>query len=357
MEIEILGGILAVFSSQDSTARCAKFPVWLPIQFPDSCFSGGWKAMRKFTQWALMIVLVTGPALLQSSASADSTSDDVPSQAEIKSKPSADAGKVIVKFNHYQDNEHQFYKKRLKDGERFVVRISQTDSTAFTYTIQGIEVVQETKSAPGEQIKSLPTDQVDLEMEHDERYGGYVVRIRRKAGKDSSPTLKDVDLIISVNTQKWRFSFSGAFTITGLTDPVYVGREVTQNGETYEVVDEEYSAQDEVALGVGAFAHVYHPTFPIGGAFGLGVTQQSITTYYLGLSYSLGEIVHLTAGPVFGPVARLPTGVSLGDSISSANDLSDLDTKIDVSWFVGITFGFLGSDEAFKKPFAGSKEE
>jgi hypothetical protein len=208
-------------------------------------------------------------------------------------------------------------------------------------------------------------DEKTLEQTHDDRYGGYVVRILKKDTGEAATVimadqtkteLKPATFIIAVRTQKWSYEFAGAFTVNQLTDPVFALETRSTNGVEQQFLIEDEQARDTVKLGIGAFIHVFHDRLPwVAGTFGIGINSDSKATYYLGPTFRLSDAAGLTAGVVFGPIARLPAGTAVGQPAPDANVLNNLGTKIDKQFFVAVSYTFLGdrSEEQLSKPFAG----
>lgn len=250
------------------------------------------------------------------------------------------------KFSHAEtpvDVTHSLHKAQ---GAPIRVLITNTDSSAFTYRITGLEAL--TMKPAHELRPTTPSDTVLVEQRHDSRFRGYVIRIRQKPNRSSKFDLKELDIVIHVETREWNVEFAGAFSVSGLTNPRYAVAD--------SVVARDEDAEDAVALGVAAFIHTSHTRVPwLAGTFGLGINQSASATYYLGGTFPAGPAA-FTVGGVFGSVERLPTGVSEGSRISDPNVLNDLPTKTEGSWFVALSYTFLGNRAAFEKPFLGEQE-
>jgi hypothetical protein len=261
----------------------------------------------------------------------------------------ADGDQAIV-FDHIKNAPSASYFLRLKPKEEFVIKITNTAPQCFDYQVESVP-----KS--GSEAKGLTT--VPLEVVHDEKYGGYIVDIRRKSNPEDPDCntlqdmkgLKDATIIIAVETLGVEVAFGGGFTISQLTDPVFAARPAAGGGS---VVERDKSAEDDFSLGVAAFLHVYGKSWPKAApavTFGLGINGANEATYYVGPFWRLGDQAYLGGGVVFGSVARLPTGVHTGDPITDPNVLTDLPTRTDAAAFVGFSYTFLGNKEAFQKPF------
>jgi hypothetical protein len=272
-----------------------------------------------------------------------------------------------VTFDHANENSDRIYFRRMDDGQQFSICISNTYTAEFTYKIAGI-VAPTPPPAPFklEGVGKIP-DSTRLTHQHESRYGGYIIRIRNKALADSTAVsvngvdivLHDVDLIVYVDQRRWALDFSGGFTAGFVTDPIF---EIKRNDDpndpnTLKVVEKE-DAKDLARLGLAAFIHVRHKRFVpwLAGTFGIGMNESNRTTYYLGLSLRASDLASLTFGGTLTSVNRLPNGIGPGDSVTDANALSNLPTRIKGGFFLGASFKFLGTSEPFRKELAGQQE-
>jgi hypothetical protein len=126
----------------------------------------------------------------------------------------------------------------------------------------------------------------------------------------------------------------------------------------YKVV-EENQRKDRVAQSVVSFVHLRHSTFHFWGispalSFGLGVEPSRAGDYYPGISFMFGDRAALSGGVVIGQVPTLPAGRQLGDEVTDVNSLATLGSQKRTSWFVGLSYQFLGGGaNDLKKPFQG----
>jgi hypothetical protein len=284
--------------------------------------------------------------------------------AEQASDPACDdkvAARPQVEFKHADANEDRHYTVSLKAGESLVVCIADTAIERFSYSIVGVKKAPEPRkdaAAAGDNGETLGTKR--LVRPHDPAFGGYIVSITRstpapvRAQWQGKPVeLNDVTLVVSVKEEQFQYEFSGAFSISSLVDSQYAATKATVDGKEVLAVTRDRAAEDERRLGLGAFIHVFHDKAPwVAATFGLGVASDNKVTYFLGPSIRLGKAMAVTAGPVWGAVTRLPTGVSEGSVIADANALKDLPTRTGRGWFVGFSYTFLQARQTIEKPFA-----
>jgi hypothetical protein len=235
----------------------------------------------------------------------------------------------------------------LAHGERFLVRITATDPTLFDYEVTGIEIVPKAKARP-----LAAADTAEFVHEHDKKFAGYRVSVTRKEPKTEETELVDKEWLIPVQTMQWETAIAGAFTVSGLTNPVF---DVRDDGGSSRVTRNR-SGEDNAGLGLAGFVHVFHGRRPeLAGTFGLGVTNQSKTSYFTGLSWRWGDRGALTAGYMWGSVERLPSGVREGDVVTDPNVLANPGTRIDGAAFLAVSFSFINVGDLFQKPFAEAK--
>ncbi len=297
--------------------------------------------MKSYSQQFVVLLLLLGTAVLLH-----------PNGAYAQEKE--------VTFNHAEGRSTAAYHLGLKPGEPFTVVISNTAGNCFGYEVEAVERISEQGGADiGERSRRI-------RVVHEEQYGGYIVHIRRLANAplacndanvDVTPDVAvadlpdNVTLIVTVETENFEVAFAGGFTFSGLTNPVFASR---ANEAGNNIIERDTAGEDDIDLGVGAFIHAYnrawHPAAPA-MTFGIGVGDSSRTTYYLGPFWRLGNEAFLGGGVSFGPSSRLPAGVRVGDMISDANTLNNLGSKTKAGWFIGVTYTFLGSSDAFEKPF------
>lgn len=282
---------------------------------------------------ALFIVLAAGPAAL--------AADDK-------------AGPKDVPYDHLNGGATSFVRD-LKNGEQITVIITNTCPGQFEYEIRGFpkEAPPKVSGLSVPAPKSLEPKK--LPPVHDTKYGGYVIFIRKIDGKPAcqgGENLGSQMLLISVREANWDLSFTGAFTISGLTNPVY-GFKTDPDGQTKRVIEDQ-AKQDSASLGIAAFVHVFHQSHPwVAPVFGLGIRADSKTEYFLGGAIRMNDKAAINAGVVFGPVNRLPAGVNPGDVVTDDNLLTSPATRTGTSFFVAFSDPFLNVRSYLEKPFAG----
>jgi hypothetical protein len=159
--------------------------------------------------------------------------------------------------------------------------------------------------------------------------------------------------IVSVETDDWQYEVSGGFSVATFEEDIYA-LAPTGEGLFRVVLDEGENKKSDVRLGVASLITVFHSGRPqLGFTFGIGVSDGSRVTYYLGPTWRLGNVAGITGGVAFGPVPRLPDGVNVNDIVGDVNLLKTLDDRTGAAFFVCISYSFLGSLDSLKKPFAG----
>lgn len=266
--------------------------------------------------------------------------------------------RASVVFDHRGAQRTVMHHLSLKNGQKFDVVINNTAEACFDYSVERVAA-----QGPGPEgaTTAIELKPKVLSLVHEDKYGGYIVAVRRRVSVDTcmqgdAKSLEDSTIIVSVETPGWDVEVSGGFTASGLTSPVYG---VGQNEAGSSIVIEDADAKDDASLGVASFLHVYHkgqaPWVPSLG-FGLGINETSKPTYHLGAFWRLGHACLLGGGVVLGSVDRLPVGVEVGGALSDPNLLAKLPTRVETQWFVGISFSFLGGKEPFQKPFGPPQE-
>lgn len=261
-----------------------------------------------------------------------------------------------VRFDHLK-SEVQIFDLDLEDGESFVVRISNTCPDAFDYPY--IPLPRAAAGIPeSKTLKPLQTH--DITVVYDARYGGYIFNIVQKPGMSAvtlcqrGADLVPASFVVSVREKKWGLSFSGGFTFSGLTSPVYG---IETNGETKRIVDETAEKGDERKLGVASFVHAFHDKVKVGRlqpslAFGLGINGDNRSEYFVGAGLRLGDLATINLGRAYGSISRLPNGVDISRPVTDDNILSNLGSKVVGRYFFAVTFSFIDTRDHLKKPFA-----
>lgn len=273
-----------------------------------------------------------------------------------------------VTFNHLETNDDQFYHVRLKPGKILQVCIYDTYPDGFSYSVEGIPLGEPADEfgAAGE-ISADDLSDVPISQVHDKKYGGYVIRIRANDPDDPPDVilqsgkrkkLDNVTLTIAVTSIGWRVGFAGGFTLSELTDPSFALHTMKNDaGVESKIVVREEDKEDDVNLGLGAFTHLFHEKQPwIALTFGLGIGEDSDTTYFVGPSYRFNDQGTVTIGYAWGDVDTLPSGQALDAPPIEDNVLSNLGSRTDGAVFFAITYTFLGGQarDSVEKPFKGA---
>ncbi len=309
----------------------------------------------------LMVIVFSSGAIQASSQQASGPANTQGAASGVSTK----AAPVKVTYDHLNDNQNRIYTIEASRGDEFVVRILRTCLEDFEYGVQPVRRPPSPDSFRSAQLTALAPK--DITITYDPQYSGYIINIRPKATgapstcyasddpnapaetKNKPAELNTTTLTIGVNEQKWNVSFSGAFTVAGLTNPVFALK--TVEGHTDKQVVEE-DKRDSATLGVASFIHVYHSRVPwVAPMFGLGITQDSRPSYYFGGGFRFSDRATFNGGLALGPITRLPNGLAIKDFTSDANALANLGTRIVPSWFIGISFSFIDVGDRFKKPF------
>jgi hypothetical protein len=298
--------------------------------------------IRRLTGWSVLAALIAF-------APASSAQQTTPADAK---KPEV---KPDVRFDHL-DGKSRIYDLDLNHGQKFIVRIENTCPDAFDYSHSGLP-----RGATREQaelaLKAL--EPKDLPIVYDEQYGGYVIHIQKKDGVEPGKVctggekLETTSFIVSIRQQQWNISFSGAFTFSGLTDPVFSLK--TENN--VKKVFEEPDKQDSVKLGAASFVHLFHDGVkfkqlqPALG-FGLGINSDSRAEYMVGAALRFGDKATINFGRAWGSIARLPNGTTFDTPVTDDNVLNNLGRRNVSRWFFAISYAFIDTRDRLLKPFA-----
>lgn len=268
------------------------------------------------------------------------------------------SAKADVEYDHLEGTSRIFMLE-VSDKHGFVVRIKNTCPDAFDYKSTGVEKAPPREPRP-EGLAPLSTK--DIEIVHDDRFGGYVINITPKPGEDGDAArtcvggarLRSASFIISVREPDFGISFSGGFTFSGLTNPVFAIK--TENG--IKTVVEEQDKEDDYRLGAASFVHVYHDNFrPFGRlqpalALGIGINGDSHAEYLVGAALRLGDQATVNVGMAWGSVQRLPNGLAVNDPVTNDNVLNNLGTRVVSRWFFALSYTFIDAKSRLLKPFA-----
>ena len=308
----------------------------------------------------MTISLLRGMALVVGLCSTSAVAQATPNSAggQQGATPQKDSTKDTVKpdvtFKH-PEGKAKIFDLDLNHGQKFVVRIENTCPAAFDYSYEGVErgTFQEQSE------KKEPLSNKDFSLVYDQQFGGYVFHVVQKQGADpgklceGGEKLVPVSFIVSVRQQNWNLSFSGAFTVSGLTDPVFSIK--TENG--VKKVIEEPDKENTRRLSVASFVHLFHDHVqwkqlqPALG-FGLGINSDNRTEYMIGGGLRFGDRATVNVGRVWGSIDRLPNGVTFDTPITDDNVLNNKGTRIVSRWFFAISYSFIDTRDRLVKPFA-----
>ena len=265
----------------------------------------------------------------------------------------------IVKFDHKESNTFDHIVANPGDTIKFT--IENTCAEAFSYGVEGVSravATVEKNTIQSESIKRecQKTTHV-ISQTHDQSSSGYYVMV--KANGDTTfntEGLEDRTFFVVVDTSNWDVDFSGGFTLTDLTTPVFTTRKQRlMDGTIQDVIYQDRDAEDKYSLGLAGMVHLVHKNYPSwAGTFGLSITESGDTSYMFGPSVRLGDKATLTAGVMAGKVDRLPNGLQVGDVLTDANGLTNLGQKTETGFFLAISYSFMGEigqgffDQQFK---------
>jgi hypothetical protein len=243
----------------------------------------------------------------------------------------------------------------LADGQTFSFVVTHTDTAAFTYTIETIDLVQ---SGQQKENEKTPSDTVVRTRQHDKKYAGYVLHIAKKT--DAVTTLSSADVTLDVTTKAWNVGFAGGFTVSSLTDRAYaVVPDSVLNKAGQEVPVQRFERQktreDRATLGIGAFVDAWNARVPwLALGFGLGINQNQNATYYVGPSIRLGDQASFHFGPMWGATKSPPAGVQEGQIVTDPNVANNVGSRVGFGWFAALSYSFIsGADKTLGKPFLG----
>jgi hypothetical protein len=284
---------------------------------------------------------------------------------------------VTLVYDHFTENKDvAFPPQHLAPGDQFEVRIQHTCESAFTYAFKPVANAASRSSARiTPSACPVENTSVSVCIRHEQQYGAYLVEIVQKPVESplaelegSIKDLSSVTLTVPVVHNPWYLDFTSGFTLSELTDPIWAGDTQTgADGMEITRIVRDRQAEDDANLGIAAFTHVSHDKWggPVAGYFGpsigLGIDERNEASYYVGLSWLMGDVAGaigdraaLTFGYQWGSVDRLPAGVSVGDPIDDVNTLADLPTRIDGGFFFSLSFSFLGGRDTFEKKVASA---
>ena len=265
----------------------------------------------------------------------------------------------VADFNHRASGTmaRRLY---LNDGDILTIAIHETCASQFSYNVQGVreeqpeQLTAATIEQKGYGYPRLTTKTMGIV--HNADYGGYYVHVTDTSpsaacrnSDESAIGLGNATFIIHTPKRVWTASVSGAFTINGLTNPIFFA---TADGNVAVDADN----RDIAKPGVATFVHMYNERWNwstrFAPMFGLGITDDNQTEYYFGGGVRLGDQATINTGVVFGPVSRLPAGTK---SLADNQLLTDLPTRIVARWFFGISVSIINVGIGqLQGPFAGA---
>lgn len=168
--------------------------------------------------------------------------------------------------------------------------------------------------------------------------------------------LKAASYLISVESSPWALGMSGGLSISDVVDPRFavVDDPASTTTPPSTIVIRDKGAEDSQKLGFAGFLHVHHQKWkvgdiPIAGTFGLGIAEENSISGFVGVSAAAFDLAYLTIGWNWSAIDRLPAGQRLGARPIGDNVLSDLPSKTDDGWFIGISFKLMSPGESFFK--------
>ena len=230
----------------------------------------------------------------------------------------------------------------LRDGQEFLIRITNTCAEEFEYQVLGRQSQRPSRPqmAYSRALESglPPLSDVELDIRHDAADGGYLVEITRPVrGETQSVTCVDDSrrqvsdllpkrMVINVRATGWEISVSAGFSLSNLKD---------------EACGEGKPKCSHARPGLVTYFHVHHSSrLPwLAVVFGTGLSDGR-PEYYSGLGLRLGDVATLNAGLVVGAVERATA--------------KNLDPRFKGTWFFGASYRLFGSGNAPPPPLAGT---
>lgn len=235
----------------------------------------------------------------------------------------------------------------LRKGDSVEITVTNTFPTCFTYNAVATTVDKAEEGA-------IKPQNVTLTRLTHQGAPGYSVTISKKedaSGRCDSIELENVSVTVPAYTFAWRVGFSGAFVLSGLTDPVFFleAGENPEGGDGF-FVRRNTSAEDSTSRSLAFMAHLYHDNLFLmknglqWAPLSFGIGSDNNTTYLLGTSLKFGDSLVLTAGGIFGDTERLPGSISQGDFTSNANAIDQLGNSSDEALFLSLSYQFGSTD-------------
>lgn len=256
---------------------------------------------------------------------------------------------------------------RLRPQDLVIFRILNTNSSCYDFNFETIKESEEEKKESA-RLKFPHDEIVTISTRHERKVVSYRISMTRKAGADAECN-RSYTWEIPVITDGWSLGFAGAFTIDGLTDPVFFLEEGSLDAGTDSeregfFLRSQEAAEDSYKLSVAGMINLFDSDeerwkfaggnwVPI--SFGLGINDGSEVRYFLGTGLRFSQHLFVSVGAVFGSRDRPPNDLVIGGFTTEANKLDNLPTKTDASAFIAISYSFLNPGESlfkgrFKQP-------
>lgn len=308
----------------------------------------------------------------------------------------------VITFDHRQasadGNPDLIEQRTFRDGTQFVVRITNTCPSAFSYTVRALRRHEaETPPAPfGAGAKPAPPGLSEKTLDpitFDSENGGYLIDIQPVPGEEScveylekgtttpaqpqptgvveefvdpadeskgvkftaagkeydkrDVTLRNVTFTIAIRSDEWGVSIAGGFAASAPTDREF--GLVSIQGQTGKFNLTE-GARAHAAVGATTFIQVTKPSKPLGFAVGVGMGTNTATSYMFGPAIRFDDAASIVFGIALTPQRVLPPNVDDGATVDDPNFLNTLERKARAAVFVGFSFAILGSQQRFREP-------
>ena len=252
---------------------------------------------------------------------------------------------LVITYDHQSGAQSTSGIAEASPGETVILRVINTDTSCFDYN-----------GAPKPPVVAgaMDTSQFEITLVQQRKSSGYTMDVTQKKNPPANcaavfATLSPRSWSTDVDVLGWELSFSGAFTIDGLSDRAYFLEDGTSNEVPGFIVTRSEDAESETNQRLAFLIHLYNSRWerhrsvtwaPI--TFGMSIDDN--TRYLVGTSLKIGDKLFVTAGGVIGKIKVLPTGLSEGDFTTDQNALGTLGTKSETSWFLALSYSFLGTN-------------
>lgn len=265
------------------------------------------------------------------------------------------AGPLAITYDHLSGSQSTSGIAELAPGEPVILRVINTDTRCFDYN---------GAPKPAEPAAADDFSQFEISLVQQRKSSGYTMAITKKKNavaecEEIFKSLGDRQWSTDVDMLGWEVSFSGAFTVDGLSDRSYFLDEGASNGTPGFIVTRSPDAENDTNQRVAFLMHLYNSKWERSRSISwapvtFGVSIDDKTRYLVGTSMKVGDKFYLTGGAVIGKVQGLPVGLSEGDFTTDQNALATPGTKSETSWFLAFSYSFLGtsSKDHFGSMFA-----